>query len=375
MRLLLLFLLISYNTWAAVGTITTQTALPGTITRSFTALEGKKGVGVEMNDKIQTTKGKIGITFQDETKVEVNESSKLVIDDFVFDPKKPSAGKLAMKFTQGTVRYASGAIAHANPNKVALNTPSATIAVRGTDFTATVDEMGESTVILLPSCPANWVDIDRDCKTGAIDVINDAGAVSLNKPFQGTKVASRNTPPMKPTTLSLTADTINNLLIVSPPRELRHEGQETKNISTKNPADMLNTDFLKQNFLQNEFEKDGNATPFGDNPLAKPLLEQYFLENIFDILAEQLQAEQAAMLQNLIAPQNNNILPDYKKSTGVTESIGATEVTLCRNDGSNNQCIATPKDQNSTIYETQGSVTIKNRVNQGAGTSITVIQR
>jgi len=88
-----------------------------------------------------------------------------------------------------------------------------------------------------------------------------------------------------------------------------------------------------------------------------------------------LQAEQAAMLQNLIAPQNNNILPDYKKSTGVTESIGATEVTLCRNDGSNNQCIATPKDQNSTIIETQGSVTIKNRVNQGAGTSITVIQR
>ena len=375
MRLLLILILLAFDSVAAVGTITTQTALPGTITRSAKPLEGKKGVGVEMNDRIQTTKGKLGITFQDDTKVEVNESSKLVIDDFVFDPKKPSAGKLAMKFTQGTVRYASGAIAHNNPNSVNLNTPSATVAVRGTDFTATVDEMGESTIILLPSCPANWVDIDRDCKTGAIDVINDAGAVSLNKPFQGTKVASRTTPPMKPTTLSLTADTINNLLIVSPPRELRHEGQEAKNTSTKNPADMLNTDFLKQNFLQNEFEKSANATPFGDNPLTKPLLEQYFLENIFDILAEQLQAEQAAMLQNLIAPTNNNILPDYKKSSGVTADIGTSEVTLCRNDGSNNQCIATPKDQNSTIVETQGSVTIKNRVNQGAGTTVTVIQR
>ena len=373
MRKLLLLLLISFNAYSAVGTITEQTALPGTITRSFTAMEGKKGSGVEMNDQIQTTKGKLGITFQDETKVEVNESSKLVIDDFVFDPKKPSAGKLAMKFTQGTVRYASGAIAHSNPNKVALNTPSATIAVRGTDFTATVDEMGESTVILLPSCPKGWADIDRDCKTGAIDVINDAGMVSLNVAFQGTKVASRTTPPMKPTILNLSTDTINNLLIVSPPKELRKEGIETKNISTKNPADMLNVDFLKQDYLKNEFVKEG--TPFGDNPLAHPLLEQYFLANIFDILAQQLQEEQAGLLANLIAPQNNTILPDYKKSTGVTESIGASEVTLCRNDGSNNQCISTPKDQNSLIVETQGSVTVKNRVNQGAGSTITVIQR
>ena len=373
MRLIILLLLISFNAYAAVGTITTQTALPATLTRSSTTLSGVKGVGVEMNDKVQTTKGKIGITFTDETKVEVNESSKLVIDDFVFDPKKPSAGKLAMKFTQGTVRYASGAIAHANPAKVGLNTPSATIAVRGTDFTATVDEMGESTIILLPSCPATGKDIERDCKTGAIDVMNDAGMVSLNVAFQGTKVASRTTMPMKPTVLNLTADTINNLLIVSPPKELRKDDTVDKSKIGKVSGNMLDVDFLKQNFLQNEFDKE--TTPFGDNPLAKPLLEQYFLENIFDILAEQLQAEQAAMLANLIAPSNNNILPDYKKSSGVTAEIGTSEVTLCRNDGSNNQCIATPKDQNSLIVETQGSVTIKNRVNQGAGTTVTVIQR
>ena len=54
MKRLLILLLVSFNAWSAVGTITTQTALPGTITRSFTAMEGKKGVGVEMNDKIQT---------------------------------------------------------------------------------------------------------------------------------------------------------------------------------------------------------------------------------------------------------------------------------------------------------------------------------
>ena len=103
-----------------------------------------------MEDAVKTSQGKVGITFADDTKVQVNENSRLVIDEFVYDPKAKT-GKLALNMASGTVRYASGAIAHNNPNRVAINTPTATIAVRGTDFTATVDELGASTVILLPS--------------------------------------------------------------------------------------------------------------------------------------------------------------------------------------------------------------------------------
>ena len=89
-QLLLSMLLgiISLNSMASVGTVTEQTAAPGNITRSSKTVPVAKGAGVEMNDAINTTKGKVGITFQDETKVEVNENSKLVIDDFVYDPKK-----------------------------------------------------------------------------------------------------------------------------------------------------------------------------------------------------------------------------------------------------------------------------------------------
>ena len=52
----------------------------------------------------------------------------------------------------GTVRYASGQIAKANPQQVGIQTPTATIAVRGTDFSMTVDEVGQSLVMLVPSC-------------------------------------------------------------------------------------------------------------------------------------------------------------------------------------------------------------------------------
>lgn len=365
--LLLLFASVSY---ASVGSITNQTNAVPQIQRDKTVLQGSKGTGVEMNDTVKTTAGKADITFVDDTKVEVKENSKLVIDDFVYDPKSKSGGKLGLKFAQGTMRYASGAIAHNDPSSVKLNTPSATIGVRGTDFSATVDEFGESTIILLPSCPKNWVDIERDCKTGIIDVYNDAGLVTLDKPFQGTKVVNRNMPPLKPTTLNLTADQINNLLIVSPPQELTQKDKKDKGEQKSYHAgDMLEVDFLKQDFLKNELAQNF----FGDNPLTQPLLQQSFLEDIFDILSKQLLQDNSELLANLLNPENQ-LLPDWFKESLVTKQVTTLEVDLCRNDGSNVQCVYVPKDQNTLLVQVQDGVTIKNRVNSGKSTIITLRQ-
>jgi hypothetical protein len=361
---------ISSNVIAAVGTVTEQVNTPGSIQRSGKALPAAKGTGVEMNDLVNTTKGKVGITFQDETRVEVNENSKLIIDDFVYDPKKPAAGKVALNMASGTVRYASGAIAKNNPSKVAINTPSATIAVRGTDFTATVDELGESTIILLPSCPKGWADIEKDCKTGAIDVMNDAGMVSLNKPFEGTKVATRGSMPMKPVVLNLTADTINNLLILSPPKELSKDKDTNKNTVIYQAGNMLEQNFLKQDFLKNELSSN---TPFGDNPLARPLLQQYFLENIFDILSEALQAEGAGMLGNVL--NADSLLPDYDKSMRINVFKDSSTVTLTRTIGTDVESVMVPRSQNSTIIQTQDGTSAKNRVNTGGSTFITITQK
>jgi FecR protein len=325
-----------------------------------------------MQDSINTTKGKVGIVFADETKVQVNENSKLVIDEFVYDPKNKDAGKLALNMASGTVRYASGAIAHNNPNKVAINTPTATVAVRGTDFTATVDELGESTVILLPSCPRKDMmpdEIERLCKTGRIDVINDAGSVTLDQPFQGTKVTARNVAPTRPAILHLNEDGISNILILSPPQEIKNairQREEDKNTAVT---------ALSQNFLQGvdlgSVLAAQNAT-YLTNALERNFLDQDFLANILTLLNEELAAE----FGNLLAPQKNQLLPDYKKETGVVATVDAVSVQLCRTDsGSNTSCVTVPKDQNSTITQTQSdNVAIKNRVNQGGNTYITIKQ-
>ena len=112
------------NVFAGVGKVTEQTG-PTEIVRNKNSIPSKVGSGVEMNDTIVTAKAKAKLTFEDNTTVNITEQSKLVVDDFVYDPKKGS-GKLAMKVVMGTARYASGQIAKTNPQQVAINTPTAT---------------------------------------------------------------------------------------------------------------------------------------------------------------------------------------------------------------------------------------------------------
>ena len=355
---------ISWTANAAIGKVTEQVNTPPTIQRQNSTLTASKGTGVEMNDAIKTAQGKVGITFEDDTRVQVNENSKLVIDDFVYDPKS-KAGKLGAKIALGTVRYASGQIAKNSPQNVALSTPSATVAVRGTDFTASVDELGESTIILLPSCPNDRPtrtvkDIESNCKTGSIEVSNDVGTVILNQPFQVTKVQSRSQPPTPPKILNLSEMAINNMILVSPPKEVKQAQQEQHRMF--NPLDI---DFLKEKGLENWLDMQANQ--IYEDKLSKNFLSNDFLASIFDIVGNILD-------QKFLDPVDP-VLPDYKKASGIVAYKDDISVELCRDNGADIQCVKTPLTQNSTIYQTQGNLEFKNRINQGGNTIITLIQR
>ena len=350
--------------YGAIGTVTEQINTPPSIQRNAQTLTGAKGTGVEMNDAIKTQSGKVGITFEDNTKVQVNENSKLVIDDFVYDPKTKS-GKLGAKIALGTVRYASGQIAKNSPQNVALSTPTATISVRGTDFTASVDEVGASTIILLPSCPTDRKtrtikDIESTCKTGEIEVSTLMGSVILNQPFQATKVTTRMLAPSKPVTLNLSENAIETLL-VSTPDEIKSDKQDQRR-TMKGPLDI---DFLKEQGLTNAL--DDASKQFFQDKLSQNFLDQSFLANMFDIIGNSLN-------EKLLA-EVDGMLPDYKKSSGIIVTKDDPTVTLCRDNGADRICIATPQTQNSTLYMTQNNIEFKNRVNQGGNTIITVTQK
>jgi hypothetical protein len=265
MLLALALLFLSPNINAGIGSVTEQKG-NASITRNKSSIEVKKNTSVDSMDLVQTGNGVVGISFEDNTQVRVTENSKLVIDDFVYDPKNKSAGKLGLKVAMGTVRYASGSIAHNNPSKVAINTPTATIAVRGTAFSMTVDEIGQSMIILLPN---------KDGSVGEIEVQTAMGSVVLNQAFQATVTTSNEVKPLKPVVLLLNESAINNMLIVKPPKEVTQKSIENTNKS----GSALEFNGLDQNALDVKVFKDPYA---GFNDLSINELDVNLLTNALD---------------------------------------------------------------------------------------------
>ena len=214
---LIIGLITAVSAWADIGSVT-ESSGTAIIKRGKDTIQIVKGTEIKTNDKIETKNGKVKIVFKDDTNVTVTESSSLVIDDFVYDPKS-GAGKLGLKAAAGTVRYVSGSIAK-DPKNVKINTPTAAIAVRGTDFVMAVSETGASMIMLMPTC-----EIEQNvnlkgltCGSGAIDVETPAGIVKLNRPYQATLVETLNGIPSPAVIVALNGMTIGNNLMVNPPR-------------------------------------------------------------------------------------------------------------------------------------------------------------
>ena len=228
MRVLLLALLLTVASpsWAGIGTVSENKGTACEVERNKKKMSGVKGAEIESMDTYTTGACVSNITFKDDTKVKVTENSRLLIDDFVFDPKKSDAGKLALKVGMGTVRYASGQIAKNNPQQVNIKTPTATVAVRGTDFTMTVDETGQSLIVLVPSCKDDkdikTYELEENlCKVGRIEVSTLSGTVVLDKAFEATYVTSANMNPTPPTVINTIEGKIGNNLIISKPMEIQ----------------------------------------------------------------------------------------------------------------------------------------------------------
>ena len=215
---LLLIFLLSTPAFAGIGSITDFRG-GGAIKRGAKTTVASKGSVVEKMDTISTnSQGRFRITFNDSTTVNITENSRLLVDDFVYDGGGSSKGKLGLRVALGTVRYASGKVAKTNPRGVNIRTPTATIAVRGTDFVMSVDEAGRSTVVLVPEC-YNELDITKqtaECPNGMIDVITASGVVTLDKPFQATVVENNFAPPAPPVIINPLMKSLDNNVQIVP---------------------------------------------------------------------------------------------------------------------------------------------------------------
>ena len=277
--ILLVILFYAGPLWASIGNVDKLEG-KGVVDRNKEDITLEKELPIEQYDTVKTGNGKVGILFVDDTRVDVTQHSKLIIDEFVYDPNTKK-GKLNLSAKLGTIKYASGQIAKTSRQDIVITTPTATIGVRGTDFSMTIDELGGSTIILLPSC-----DVNGNCLVGEISVESAAGQVILNQAFQATQVFVPENPPTPPVKLDLEIDMISNMLIISKPKNLEDENYVKK---IKAVADALDIDFLEIEDLNVDYlEEDENLYVTG---LDIDFLQQNFLADILKQINEELAKE------------------------------------------------------------------------------------
>jgi hypothetical protein len=207
----------------------------------------------------------------------------------VFDPD-PNKSKMALNFVSGTARFATGGLGLVARENITIQTPTASIGIRGTDFTTTVDELGRSLVILLPDedC-TDKVALEEGCApSGSITVTNDGGTQILDEAYQAVMVSTFETIPTAPVKLvNLNLDMIDNMFIISEPKEIT-VAQEEQADQLKGDAGLLDFDGLDQDFLDTATLDDNTANNYEFSELDIDYLDVEFLNDLLEILSDDI---------------------------------------------------------------------------------------
>jgi hypothetical protein len=306
-----------------------------------------------MNDRVETKNGVANIRFKDDTSVKVTENSSLVIDDFVYDPKNSSGGKLALKASSGTVRYVSGGIAHNNPNAVKINTPTAAIAVRGTDFVMAVDETGKSLVMMMPDCEENVQIVNLKglvCASGKIEVSSGNTIITLDKPYEATIVETAANPPSPPVVVNLSNTPIGNNLIIRPPMTMIGISiQQAARAAAEQTGDAK-----KDTSSQIVSQEEAKAAQDQQQQQQQKLLEEQAKTDA--ALALLLKLKDEGVTVNSSANVDEHVVRMYKNDNPNLNQTGWAWMGLSPN-GNNFAAITLTNDTKSLVVVTQDRIT------------------
>ena len=328
------------NAAAQIGGVFEQSGKPGSITRTTgQTLTALLDAGIQSYDNVETENGRLKIQFVDDTQISLTEHTLVEITEYIYDPN-PSNSKMALNFAQGTARFATGKLGLVPRENIQIQTPTASIGIRGTDFTTTVDELGRSLVILLPD--ANCTDkvkLEEGCRpSGSISVTNDGGEVLLTEAYQAVMVSTYEQSPTNPVTINnLDMSMIDNMFIVSEPPEIteavEEQLQERRGIDYLAFTD-LDIDFLEENLL----DDDSEEVNLEFSELDIDFLGVDFLQDLLELIEEV-----------------DTLGKDALKSD--TKSTGKDIITGTLNPGFD------PKTQFNTILDSSGQIWFYREVN------------
>lgn len=198
---------------ATAQQVGTSAAVRGDVFVTARGAERRAAVreAISLADRVLTGDASaLQILLLDTSTFTVAQNADIVIDRFVYDPDR-STGEVAASVAKGAFRFVSGRIAKRQPRNVSVQTPSATIGIRGTMIEgvvgadaevlaqlAGIDTTGatpDATVVILRGPGARRNSIDR---RGEIVVANGAGSTLLRQANYAVFIAGPGQAPSRP---------------------------------------------------------------------------------------------------------------------------------------------------------------------------------
>ena len=150
------------------------------------AVEVEVGHPVFQGDEIMTASDSaVGLVLVDQTAFSMAENGRITLDEMVYDPASQE-GSIGLSVGAGVFTFISGEIAKTDPEAMVIDTPVATIGIRGTQLGVDIAD-GETLTVVMMEEAGGFV--------GEAVIRNGHGVQVLNAAHQGTVVAGLNAAP------------------------------------------------------------------------------------------------------------------------------------------------------------------------------------
>ena len=144
-KILISLLIISLGITLSASSIAHVTAITGfaDIKRDSENIKAILGSAIEQKDTILTKENsKLQVIFKDETIISIGKNSEFSVQEYLFEDNQTPIVKFGM--IRGALRTITGEIGNIAPQKFRVATKTATIGIRGTNFSIFVDDDGST---------------------------------------------------------------------------------------------------------------------------------------------------------------------------------------------------------------------------------------
>ena len=310
-----------------IGQVETLAGTVVAIRTDGSRVELEVGDSIFQGDTLESgADGAIGVVLADQTTFSMAEDGQMGMDEMVYDPGTQE-GSIAVSVLQGVFTFVSGEIAKADPDSMTLDTPVATIGIRGTQVALSYDPTdtgGEGLRIVLMA--------EKDGFVGEVVVSNAAGLQILNLPDQGTTVASATAAPAQPIQFDR-IDIVNAFRGALGALPTENNNANTYGVEPTTEEETVEEEAAVEELTEEELAEEGEAEEEFETAAGEEEIEEEIEEELAEEGIDEEEFDEEEFDEEELAEEDVEDLADIETAAGGPTDLGGDTPPPTTDDG------------------------------------------